>query len=104
MWRDLCPDITCFAFPEQLLAMARQNPELLTNTQALITDRFFVGSEMQGLQLAEQIHAAHPKLPIFLCSQIQDRSRPAEIFQGFVAKDPESIQDFLKRLGTSSTK
>jgi signal transduction histidine kinase/ActR/RegA family two-component response regulator len=104
MWRDLCPEISCFAFPEQLLAMARQNPELLTKAQALITDRFFVGSEMQGLQLAAQIHASHPKLPIFLCSQIQDRSSPGEIFQGFVAKDPESIQAFLKNLGPPSTK
>jgi signal transduction histidine kinase/ActR/RegA family two-component response regulator len=98
MWRDLCPQITCFAFPEQLLAAARQNPELLAQAQALITDRFFVGTEMQGLQLAEEIHAAWPKLPIHLCSQIQDRGSLHPAFQGFVAKDPESIQAFLRTL------
>jgi hypothetical protein len=81
-----------------LFAAARQNPELLTQAQALVTDRFFVGTEMQGLQLAEEIHAAWPKLPIHLCSQIQDRSSLHPAFQGFVAKDPESIQAFLKTL------
>jgi signal transduction histidine kinase/response regulator of citrate/malate metabolism len=104
MWRDLCPQITCFAFPEQLLTAARQNPGLLTQAQALITDRFFVGSEMQGIQLAEQIHATHPELAIFLCSQIHDRSSLSAVFQGFVAKDPESIQTFLRTLTVPSTK
>jgi CheY-like chemotaxis protein len=104
MWRDLCPAITCIAFPEQLLAAARQNPDLLRDAHALITDRFFVGSEMQGIQLAEEIHAAWPELPIHLCSQIQDRSSLSPAFKGFVPKDPESIQAFLKTLRTPSTK
>ncbi|WP_141735345.1 ATP-binding response regulator [Oligoflexus tunisiensis] len=104
MWRDLCPQITCFAFPEQLLEAARQDPDLLASAQALITDGFFVGSEIQGIQLAAQIHAAHPDLPIHLCSQIQDdRSRSSSVFKGFVAKDPESIQTFLNNLQRPST-
>ncbi len=104
MWRDLCPQITCFAFPEQLLAAAHQNPELLAQAQALITDRFFVGSEMQGIQLAEQIHATHPNLPIHLCSQVNDRSSLSAAFRGFVAKDPDSILGFLKSLDPPSAK
>jgi hypothetical protein len=57
---------------------------------------------MQGIQLAEEIHAMHPQLPIHLCSQIHDdRSRAAEVFQGFVAKDPDSIQAFLQGLARS---
>lgn len=98
MWLDLFPQLTCFAFPEQLLAAARQDPQVLTRAQALITDRFFVGSEMEGLQLAEQIHSSVPELPIYLCSQIQDGSGPSGVFKGFVAKDPESIKAFLASL------
>jgi hypothetical protein len=98
MWLDLCPQLTCFAFPEQLLAAARQNPDLLSKARALVTDRFFVGSEMQGIQLAEEIRASHPDLPIHLCSQILDGKSPSKLFQGFVAKDPDSIQVFLKGL------
>ena len=99
MWQDIYPQLTCFAFPEQLLAAARQDPQLLAQTRALITDRFFVGSEMQGIQLAEQIHASLPELPIYLCSQIQDTgAAPAGVFQGFVAKDPDSIRTFVDGL------
>ncbi|MDQ3234915.1 MAG: ATP-binding protein [Pseudobdellovibrionaceae bacterium] len=103
MWRDLYPQLICFAFPEQLLIAVRQDPELLSRAQALITDRFFVGSEMQGIQLAEYIHSLRPELPIHLCSQIHDRTSPSTVFKGFVAKDPEAIQSFLRTLRPPST-
>lgn len=93
IWKSSGVPIVSFDDPEAFLKQLQQQPELISQALALVTDGRFESSSTQGSDLLTMIVKEHPACPAYLCSHDEGRGPFARIH-----KDVDDIVAFARGL------
>ena len=80
MWQEALPSCRVFSSPEEVLAKIN---ELDAHVKSIVLDYTFDNSDMNGIQLAEELVKQCQKVPaLFLCSDRTRSKTPRDLFWG----------------------
>ncbi len=91
--------LACFPEPKAMLQAWDENPDLLADCRALISDGLFEEGEEDGPGFLRKLRALCPELKLFLCTHLPEigRGSAAEPW-GRLSKEPEAIASFVKQI------